>query len=122
MSTTIGITDDGGDTDRRSREAAVKMRSLLELAVMFELELFVRQGNLLKGIDNCLGAWYKGIGTLWTTSYSNIFFLFQLEKTNKKTFAVHILLPLKENIFWKKKCLKTAILSVCKLNLTEKRT
>ena len=23
---------------------------------MFELELFVRQGNLLKGIDNCLGA------------------------------------------------------------------
>ena len=37
------------------------MRSLLELAVMFELELFMRQGNLLKDIDNCLGAWYNGI-------------------------------------------------------------
>ena len=37
------------------------MRSLLELAVMFELELFMRQGNLLKDIDNCLGACYNGI-------------------------------------------------------------
>ena len=79
------------------------MRSLLELAVMFELELFVRQGNLLKGIDNCLGAWYKGIGTLWTTSYSNIFFLFQLENT-KKMFAVHILLPLRKYLLEKKIC------------------
>ena len=42
---------------------------------MFELELFMRQGNLLKDIDNCSG----GIGVLWTKSYSNIFFLFQLE-------------------------------------------
>ena len=83
MSTTIGITDDGGDTDRRSSEAAVKMRSLLELAVMFELELFMKQGNLLKGIDNCLGAWYKGIGVLWTTSYGNTFFPFSLEIQKK---------------------------------------
>ena len=53
MSTTIGITDDGGDTDRRSSEAALKMRSLLELAVMFELELLMRErANLLKGIEN----------------------------------------------------------------------
>ena len=87
MSTTIGITDDGGDTDRRSSEAAVKMRSLLELAVMFELELFMRQDNLLKDVDNCLGVWYKGTGVLWTTSYNDIFFLFQL----KKMFAIYII-------------------------------
>ena len=40
-------------------------------------------------IDNCSGAWYKGLRLLWATSFS-IFSLLQLEKQkkNKKCFLV----------------------------------
>ena len=40
------------------------------------------QGNLIRGIDNCSGLWYKSIGKPWTTVSLN-FFLYQLKKQKK---------------------------------------
>jgi hypothetical protein len=38
------------------------------------------EGNLSRGIDNCSGAWYKGVRVSCTSRFSNNFSLSQLEK------------------------------------------
>ena len=45
------------------------------------VELDLDEGNLSRGIDNCSVTWYKGLRVPWTASFSNNFYLFQLEKT-----------------------------------------
>ena len=39
--------------------------------------------DLSRGIDNCSGAWYKGLRVLWTTSFSNNVSWLQIEKRTK---------------------------------------
>ena len=62
------------------------------------------EGNLLGCVVNHLVAWYKGLRVVWSTSFSNKFSLFKLEKRIQKMFAIHGFHS--ENIFWKKSYIK----------------
>ena len=72
------------------------------------------KGDLLRGFDNCSGAWYKGLKVLWTTSFSNNFLYFDLNRnpifTNDLANYLCMYGFYSESTFWKKsKCKKNAI-------------
>ena len=55
------------------------------------MNLLVYQGNLLRGIENCLGAAQSVVQVRWKTldnSFSNIFSLFQLKSMKEVTKKV----------------------------------
>ena len=56
------------------------------------------KGNLLRVIDNCLGAALKGVKLLWTISFTNKFSLFQLLQT---MLAIYVLLFLEKKLYIK---------------------
>ena len=52
-------------------EASRSKADFISLAVALEGDMVVAYGNLLRGIDNCLGASYKGLRVFWT-SFSKV--------------------------------------------------
>ena len=68
----------------------------------------LHQGNLLRGIDNCLGVQYKELGVPWKPSFSNNVSLFLVENQIKKKCLPHMV-AIKKIFFWKKIYKKTAI-------------
>ena len=59
------------------------------------------KGNLLRGIDNCSGIWYKGLRLPWTTSFSDNFSF--ISTSEKQTILRSILAVYgfhSENNFW----------------------